>query len=96
MMKKISHNKGWMSRKFQIHVDTPPIPLIKSDIDTNLEKDYVKIKLRRNTMLETYDMYDFKMALFDNFEPEEFLLFKRNYQMKLEVPGSITSGENIQ
>ena len=41
-------------------------------------------------------MYDFKMALFDNFEPVEFFLFKRNYQMKLEVPGSITSGENIQ
>ena len=95
MMKKISHNKGWMSRKFQIHVDTPPIPLIKSDIDTNLEKDYVKIKLRRNTMLETYDMYDFKMALFDNFEPKEFLLFERNYNFATTGDFSLWSGIRV-
>ena len=31
-----------------------------------LEKEFVNIKLRRNTTSENSDMYEFRMSLFDN------------------------------
>ena len=37
-----------------------------------------------------------KMALFDNDNPEEFLLFIRNSNMTLEASGTILNGANIQ
>ena len=38
-------------------------------MDKNPEKYHIKIKLIRNTTPETYDLYEFKIALFDNGEP---------------------------
>ena len=60
------------------------------------EKYCVKIKLRRNPTSEKSDLYEFKMALFDNDEPEEFLLFVQNFKIILESSGTIASSENIQ
>ena len=42
------------------------IPLIKSNNNAKLEKDCVKIKLGRDPMSEKLDLYELKMALFDN------------------------------
>ena len=67
----------------QVHVEAPPIPLIKSKKDENSDKDFVKIRLRRDTMSEILDLYDFIMALFDNINPEEFLLLICNFNMTL-------------
>ena len=36
------------------------------------------------------------MSLFDNGEPDDFILFQRNYQMILETLGNITAGVRIQ
>ena len=36
------------------------------------------------------------MALFDNGDPEDFLLFVRNFQMTLEESGMLAAGANIQ
>ena len=47
-------------------------------------------------MLEEYFIYKFKMALFDNGETEDFLLFQPNYWMTLEVSGDITMDARIQ
>ena len=69
-MNNVYHTKGWLSRSVQIHMYPPPTHTIKSDIVKKLEKYYVKIKLRRNTTLEIYDMYEFKMAPFDNVNLE--------------------------
>ena len=44
-------------------------------------------------MSEVSDMYEFKMALFDNVNPNKFLLFRLNYQMVLRASGNITEGE---
>ena len=41
-----------------------PIQLIKTDIDTKSEKYYIKINLHRNSVSDTSDMCEFKMALF--------------------------------
>ena len=79
-----------------MHVDPPPIKLIKSKNDTILDKYGVKIKLRRDPMTEKLDLYELKMALFDNGNPEEFLLFIGNFQMNLEASRTLTSGAKIQ
>ena len=53
-------------------VDPPPIPLIQETHDGTSDKDFVKLKLRRDPMSSTSDLYEFKMSLFVNGEPEEF------------------------
>ena len=62
-----------------MHVDPPLITPIKSKNITKLDKYSVKIKLRRDPMTEKLDLYEFKMALFDNGDPEELFLFVRNF-----------------
>ena len=47
-------------------------------------------------MSQNSDLYEPKMALFDQGDPEEFLLFISNFNMNLEVPGTLKSGTNIQ
>ena len=42
------------------------------------------------------DLYEFKMALFENGDPEEFLLFVRNFQMTLKASGTLTASAKIQ
>ena len=46
-MKNIFHKKKWNVGTVQVHVDPPLIPLIKSKNNEKLDKDCVKIKLRR-------------------------------------------------
>ena len=58
----------------QLHVEQPPTPLIKSNHDDNSCKDFVNPKLCRDLTLENSDLYEFKMALFDNGDPEELFL----------------------
>ena len=42
------------------------------------------------------DLYEFKMALFDNSELEELLLLIRNFNMTFKVSGIILDRANIQ
>ena len=44
---------------------------------------------------KTY-LYEFKMALFNNGNPEEFLLFVRNLQMALKASGALAASTAIQ
>ena len=41
-------------------------------------------------------MYEFKMPLFDNKEPEEFLLFMWNLNMTLGASGTIKANVKLQ
>ena len=84
-MKIFLYKKGWRSGEVQINMDPPFIQIIKINIDTKSQKDYVKIKFRRNPMLEKSGIYEFKMDLFDNGYPEEILLFQRNYRIMLDA-----------
>ena len=74
----------------------PPIPLIKSRNDDKSGKYFVKIKLRRGPTSEKLDLYEFKMALFDNGEPDDILLFIFNFNLTLEVSGMFKYGAKIQ
>ena len=79
-----------------MHVDSPPIPLIKIKHDDKSDKDFVQLKFHRYTMSEGVDLYKHKMALFDNGEPEEFLLFICNFNMNLEASGTLDMSEKFQ
>ena len=61
-----------------------------------MERNGVKTKLRRDLTSKKYDLYEFKMALFDNGDPEEFLLFIRNFNTTLEASGKILAGVRIK
>ena len=77
-------------------MDPYHIPLIKSKNDTKAKTDSVKNKLHRYPTSEESDVYEFKMALFDNGYPEEFLLFMRNFKMTLEASGTLAASANLQ
>ena len=66
-------------------METPPTPLIKIRNNYNSEKYFAKLKLHRDTTSEKLNLCKFKMALFDNVELEEFLLFVHNFNMTLEA-----------
>ena len=42
------------------------------------------------------DLYEFKMSLFDHGDPEEFMLFVRNFNMPLAATGMLDMDSNIQ
>ena len=46
--------------------------------------------------MSTSDPYDFKMSLFNNGDPEEFLLFVRNFNITLAASGTLEIGAKIQ
>ena len=79
-----------------MHVEPPPNPPVKSKNDEKLNKYCFKIKLCRDPKSQMSYLNEFIMALFDNGEPEEFLLFIRNFNVNLKVSGTIVSGVKIQ
>ena len=54
----------------QMHVEPSPISLIKSKHNNTSDKDIVKLKVRGDPTSSLSDLYEFKLALFDNGEPE--------------------------
>ena len=80
----------------QMHVEPPPITLIKSKKKEELDKDFVKNKWHRDPASENSDPYRFRMDLFDNGDPEEFLLFIQYFNMTLEASGTLNYGAKIQ
>ena len=77
-------------------MDPPPTPLIKGKHNDKSDKYFVNIKLRRDTTSERSGLYEFKMALFDNENPEYFLLFVGNFNMNLEASGIIYTSLKAQ
>ena len=61
-----------MTGMTHVHVDPLMIPIIKENHDGKSDKYSVKLILRRGPTSSTSDLYDFKMYLFENGEPEEF------------------------
>ena len=47
-------------------------------------------------MSSTSDLYEFKMYLFDNGEPEEFSLFVHNFNMTLAASETLEAGVKVQ
>ena len=79
-----------------MHVEPPPILLMKSKNDEKLDQYSVKIKLSRDPTSEKLEIYEFKMAFFDNRQPGYFLLFIRNFNRTLKASGTLKSGTKVQ
>ena len=82
-MNNVSHKNKCNTGTSQVYVGPPSITLIKSKINEKSDTYFVNIKFRRDPMSEKSDLYEFKMALFDNGNPEELLLFVCNFNMNL-------------
>ena len=95
-MNNFSHKKGWKFGMTQVHIEPVPIPLIKGNYDGKLDKDSVNMKLCRYNTSSTSELYEFRMSLFENDDPEEFLLFTHNFNMTLAVTGMLDMGTKIQ
>ena len=80
----------------KVQVDPTPIQLNKSNKNYKSDKYFVKIKLRMDPTSEESDLYELKIALFDNVGPEEFLLFICYFNMTLKSSGMLKSGAKIQ
>ena len=74
IMNNISCKNIKRSVTVQIHVETPPISLIKNNFDLKMDRYHVRIKLRRKPMQEKSYMYEFKMDLFHIVDIKEFPL----------------------
>ena len=73
-----------------------PIPLIKSKNDEKPDKDCVQIKFCRYPTSENSELYEFKMAPFDNGNPVEFLLFIRSFQITIEASVRLSTSTKTQ
>ena len=86
----------WNTGTLQVQLESPRITLIKSKNDVKWDKYFVKIKLCGDPMSEKSDLYEFKMALFGNGNPEKFLLFISNFKMNLEASVTLKARVKIQ
>ena len=88
-MKNLFHKKGWNLGTNPSHVEPPSITLINKTYNGDSEKDFVKLKLRRDPMSSTSELYEFKISLFEHGDPEEFLLFICNFNMDIAAAGTL-------
>ena len=68
-MNNFYQKNNWNQVTVQVHVEPPPIPLIKSNNGDKSDKYCVKVKLCRDPTSQILDLYEFKMVLFDNVDP---------------------------
>ena len=47
-------------------------------------------------MSSTSDLYEFRIYLYQNGNPKEFMLFVRNFNMNLAATGTLYTGTKIQ
>ena len=95
-MKNVLHNKGCNSGTNPAHVEPPPIPVIKETYNSKSDEDLIRLKLHRDNMSSTSDLYEFSISLFEHGKTEEFLLFIRNCNMNLATTGTLETDAEIQ
>ena len=69
----------------EVHAEPLQTPLINGKYDGKIDTYFVKLNLRRDPKSSTSDLYELKMYLFDNGDPEKFLLFARNFNMTIKA-----------
>ena len=55
-----------------------------------------KWKVHRDPTSETLGMYELKMALFEDGDLDELLLFIHNFDMNIEASGTLISNAKLQ
>ena len=92
-MKNVFHKKSWNSGIMQVNVEPPPISLIKVKYDG--KQIFCKLKLHRDPTSSIPDLYELKISLFDNGDPQEFL-FVHNFNLTQAVSGTLETGAKGQ
>ena len=92
----VPHKNKWNLGVVQVHTETPHTSLIKSNHNDKADTDFVIMKVRRYPTSYKSELYEFKMALFDNGKPEEFLLFVRNFNMNLAASAIMKTARKVQ
>ena len=80
----------------QMHLEPPPISLIKSNHNDKSDKDIVKLKLRRDPTSYLSELYEFNLDFIYNGETEEFLLFVQNFNITIAASGTLATGAKKQ
>ena len=95
-MKNVLHRNKWNVGVVQLQLEPPTTPLIKLNHNDKLDKDFVKLKMRRDPASEKPDRYEFKMALFENGNPEWFFLFVRNFNMTIKASVILETAKKVK
>ena len=66
-----------------------------ADSPDKSDNEFSNIKFCRYPMSEKSDLYEFNLTLFDNGDPEEFLLFVRKFNMTLKASQMLQAGAKI-
>ena len=80
----------------QVRVEPQQTNLIESKYNDKLDKYFVKLKLHRDTTPDKLGLYEFRIALFNNGDPEYFLLFVYNFNKTLAVSGMLWKDVKVQ
>ena len=67
-MNNVFHKKKWDTGVVQVHVEHPPIPVIKSNHSDKSDKYSVKQRLWRDRTSDNSNLYEFKIALFEKWK----------------------------
>ena len=92
----IFHKKSCNLGMTQVHVEPTTTPLVTRKYDGKSDTDFVKMKFCRDPMPSTSDRYEIRMYFFDNCNPEEFLLFMRNFNTNLVASRTLETGTKVQ
>ena len=95
-MNSAFHKKNWLLGDIKVHIETPPIPLIKCNTEKKSESALTKVKLRRNPTSFMLDIYKYKITLFENGKPVELPLLVRDFQKTTDITGETSTSGNIQ
>ena len=79
----------WISADTQARIETPPIPLIKLEVDDESTNQIIKVNMRRQQSSVACKTYNINMKIFDNGQPEEFLSILNNF--KIATEGTVTT-----
>ena len=63
-------NAGWLSADMQAHIEPPPIPIIKLEVNDYRTTHIIKVKMRRNPSAAVSKTYNVNMNMFDDFQLE--------------------------
>ena len=77
-------------------MEPPKITLIKVMYDGKSEKYSVKLKSHRDPTSSTSYLYEFRISLFDNGDPEVSLFFGRKFNMTLVESGMLETDTKFQ
>ena len=93
---KINQISNCLSTDLKSHIEPPMITIIKVGLEEERVSNIIKVNNRRNLDSDTYDTYKLKMAMFENYQPEEFLALLNNFRIEINGTGTTSFSGRIK